>query len=394
MKTKTMQRVLPAILFATICSAQEFELDLTEAKPQVTIPVEFRPSIGVLSVKAADTEETSASRARQLEAELLKQLSQSDTFQTVVEPAAARAKLGNEFVRADACLDFSCMDATAKLLKVDRLVRLTVQKQGAGSLVTMYGFDPAFNEVLIVAQESGEKAEKLFMGMSGKSQAQKDREFLKKMESYLNQVQKTLSVANGKIVVDNAEPSAIVTVDGVEVGMGSVETIVQRGSHTVKVIAAEFKPFSQAVAVEPAKQVEVKVSLEAKPLDSVLLVKPVAEKKGGIFTRPGLYVALVGAAAAATGVYFGLAAQKVKTKLAHGGDPVEVTRAEAKAAPTQALLANILIGAGAAAVAGGVVWIIVTPTGGSSKPLPKTGVGDPVDVISPGGVMMHVGGVF
>ena len=74
------RRALPVVLFATTALAQDFEgLDLSEEKP--TTPVEFRPTLGVLSVKAADTEEVSISRARQLEAELLKQLGQGEQKQ-------------------------------------------------------------------------------------------------------------------------------------------------------------------------------------------------------------------------------------------------------------------------------------------------------------------------
>ena len=392
--THILRSALPALLFATVAVAQDFELDLTEEKPAT--PTELRPTLGVLSVKAADTEEVSASRARQLEAELLKQLGQGDLFQTVVEPSAARTQLGPDFAAADACVDYSCMESAAKKLKVNRLVRLTVKKQGVGSVVTMYGYDPGFNEVLVVSQDSAEKAEKAFLGVAGKSQAQKDREFLKKINPFLVQVQKTLSIPNGKIIIDN-DPSALATVDGVEAGTGSCEVIAQRGTRTVKVTSAGYKPFEKTVTVESAKSVEVKVSLVALPLEQVVVVKPVEEKTGGIFTRPGLYLAVVGAAAVAVGIVYGQSAMAVKSKIATGGDPVGVTRTDAKAAPTSAMLANVLVGAGAAAVAGGVTWIILTP--GPAKapaPAPKTGTGEPVESTTPAstGFMLNVGGTF
>lgn len=383
------------VLFATAAVAQDFEMDLSEEKPAT--PVEFRPTLGVLSVKAADTDEVSASRARQLEAELLKQLGQGDLFQTVVEPSSARSQLGAEFEKINACTDYSCMEGGAKKLKVNRLVRLTVQRHGVGSMVTMYGYDPGFNEVLVVSQESGEKAEKAFLGVTGKSQVQKDREFLKKINPFLVQVQKTLSIPNGKIIVDN-DPSALVTVDGVESGTGSVELIAPRGTRTVKVTSAGYKPFEKTVTVEPARSVEVKVSLVALPLEQVVVVKPAEESRGGVFARPGLYLAVLGAAAVGVGIAFGQSAQGVKTRLEAGGDPVAVTRADAKAAPTSAMLANVLVGAGAAAVAGGVTWIILTPSPGRPAPaaVPKTGTGEPVESTTPAstGAMLNFGGTF
>ncbi len=393
MNFSSLRITLPVLLLATGALAQDFELDLSEEKPPAT-PVEFRPNLGVLSVKAADTEEVSASRARQLEAEFLKELGQGDLFQTVVEPSAARTTLGADFAKTDSCTDYACLEAAAKKLKVHRLVRLTVQKHGVGSMVTMYGFDPAFNEVLVVSQESGEKAEKSFLGVAGKSQGQKDKEFMKKMIPFLAQVQKTLSIPNGKIIVDN-DPSGMAFVDGVEQGMGSLEAVVQRGTRTVKVSSAGYKPFEQTVTVEPAKSVEVKVQLVAIPLDPVVVQKPVEEPKGGIFTKPGLYVAIVGAAAVATGIAFGQSAAGVKSKLDAGGDPVGVTRADAKNAPTNAVLANVLVAAGGAAVVGGVTWIILTPSAAPPPPpAPKINTEPTETTPAPTGAMIHFGGSF
>ena len=395
MNLSVIRRALPVIFLATAALAQDFELDLTEEKP--VTPPEFRPTLGVLSIKAADTDEVSASRARQLEAELLKQLGQGELFQTVTEPSSVRTQLGAGFAAVEACVDYSCFEAAAKKLKVNRLVRLTVQKHNVGSMVTMYGYDPGFNEVLVVSQESGEKAEKAFLGVAGKTQAQKDREFLKKMNAFLVQVQKTMSIPNGKIVVQN-DPSALVTLDGAEAGTGSVELIAQRGTRTVKVTSAGYKPFEQTVTVESLKTATVNVSLVALPLEAVVVVKKEEGPKGGIFTKPGLYMAVLGAAAVGVGIAFGQSAQGVKTRLAAGGDPVAVTRADAKNAPTNALMANILVGAGAALVAGGVTWVILTPTPGGAPavPAPKTGTGEPTETTtpSPPGAMLNFGGTF
>lgn len=390
-----MKRIAPYLLvFALPALAQDFEgLDLSGDEPTPQIANEYRPTLAVISVKAADKEDVSASRARQLEAELLKQLGQGDLFQTVTEPSQVRTQLAAEFAAAEACIDYACFDALAKKLNVHRVVRLTVAKHGAGSMVEMYGFDPGFNEVLHVGQESGEKAEKSFLGVAGKSQAAKDKEFLKKMGGFLTQVQKRLSTANGKIIVDNADPGALVTIDSSEGGVGNVEAIVQRGVRTVKVTAKGFKPFEKSVTVEPAKDVTVQVTLEAIPLDPV--AQPVVKEgpSQNVFTKPGLYLALIGAGAIATGIAFGQSAQNVKTRVEAGGDPVQVTRAQAKGAPTQALLANVLVGAGAAAVAGGVTWIIVT----LPPPAPTESVKpviEPTESVTPAGAMLRIGGSF
>jgi hypothetical protein len=384
--------VLPALL-AMGAFAQDLELDLS-GDDRPAVPAELRPTVAILSVKADDKEEVSASRARQFEAELVKTMQQGESFQTVIDPSGARLGLGADFAKADACADYTCWEAAAKKLKVHRLVRLTVAKHNAGSMVTMYGWDPGFNEVLVVSQESGEKAEKVFLGVQGKTQAQKDKEFLRKMSGFINQLQRTMSVGNGKIVIDNADPSAVVTVEGTEGCVGSCELIAQRGSRTVKVTAAGYKPFSQNVTIEPGTQVDVKVQLVAIPIE-VTTVKVVEQPKESVFARPGLYVALIGAVAVGTGIALGQSAQGVKTKLGAGGDPVGVTRTEAKAAPTNALLANILVGVGSAAVVGGVTWIIVTlPPPPPTVPV-KTNAGEPTETTAPApGAFLSFGGHF
>ncbi|MGV3623049.1 MAG: PEGA domain-containing protein [Archangium sp.] len=391
-----MKRLVSMLLVAALPAlAQDFEgLDLSGEEKTPVVAKEYRPSLAIISVKAVDKENVSASRARQLEAEFTKQLAQGDLFQVVLEPSTVRSMLGAEFAQADACVDYACFDSLAKKLKVNRIVRLTVAKHNAGSMVEMYGFDPGFNEVLHVGQDSNEKAEKTFLGVAGKSQATKDKEFIKSMGTFLTQVQKRLSTANGKIVVDNADPGALVVIDGAEGGVGNVEQFVQRGSHTVKVTASGFKPFEKTVSVEPGADVTVQVTLEAIPLDPVA---PVVVQQGpsqNVFTKPGLYLAIAGAAAIATGIAFGQSAQNVKTRVEAGGDPVGVTRAEAKDAPTHAILANVLVGAGAAAVAGGITWIIVTlpppvPTSTGVKPTIE-----PTESATPTGAMLRFGGSF
>lgn len=391
-RTALRSFVLAAVVVSSGAFAQDFELDLSgDSKPAV--PPEMRPSIAVLSVKAVDKEEVSATRARLFEQELVKQLTTGDAYTTVIDPAGSKLGLGAEFAAADACADYACWEAAAKKLKVHRLVRLTVQKQGAGSLVTMYGWDPGFNEVLVVSQESGEKAEKTFLGVAGKSQAQKDKEFLRKMSGFMSQVQKTMSIGNGKIVVDNADPSAVVSVEGADGCVGSCEIIAQRGSRTVKVSAAGYKPFSQTITIEPGKVVEVKVQLVAIPIEVAPVVKN-DKPQESVFSKPGLYVALAGAVAAGVGIALGQSAQSVKTRVAAGGDPVAVTRADAKAAPTNAILADILVGVGGAAVAGGVTWIIVTLPP-PPAPAPKTGTGEPTETATPTpGGFISIGGSF
>jgi hypothetical protein len=385
-----VNRLLPWLwvsLLASTALGQGFELDLSEEKPNV--PSALRPSLAVLSVLAADGDEGSIGRARQLEAELLKHLMQSDEFKTVVEPPAAAAGLGPAAESARQCLDYACFDAAAKALKVSRAVRLTVQRSGAASLVVIYGFDPGFNEVLTFEQDSAEKAEKAFLGMGGKSQAQKDREFLKKLVPFVKSSLSKLATPNGKLEVDNVATTFPVQIDGALAGTGSFEQVVQRGPHTVRVEVEGYLPFEQTVSVEPLQTVPVKISLTAKPIARPD-PQPSAPRGTTILARPGLYLAVAGAIATAAGVALGQSAVAVNRALASDASPVPVTRAAAKAGVTHALLANILVAVGAAAVVGGTTWVVLTPSFGPDQ---RPGI-EPSESTSINGAVLEFGARF
>lgn len=359
--------LLLVLCVSGLAQAQDLEMDLTEDTPK--LGPEFKPSIALIGVAAADADEVTQGRARLLETAVLKFFGQSDQFGTVYEPAMVARAVGTE--RLDAakkCNDFECFESILAATKAHRLVRFTVAKAGAGSSVTMVGFDPGFNEVLSQTADSGEKAEKTtFAGVQGKTQAQKDREFLRNVGPFVKEWLGKLSTPNGKLVVDNVEQAAQVLVDGLEVGTGSFDTIVQRGTRRVKVNATGYLPFEQQVTIEPGKTATLKVSLVARPVEVVREAKPEPARGPSVFARPGLYVAVAGAIAAGVGVALGQMSAGVSARLKAGGDPVAVTRTEAKTAATQAVLANVLVGVGGAAVVGGVVWVIVTPAVGPSK---------------------------
>lgn len=390
----TLKRsLLSLLLLALPALAQDFELDISEDADEPKTSEELKPTLAILSVRAADKDDTSGPRARQLQAEFLKQLANDGRFASIVAPDAAKIQLGGDYAKFDACTtDYSCFEEAARQLKVHRVVRLTVEKRGPGSQVEMYGYDPGFAEILHVGQDSGEKAEKTFFGVAGKSQAKKDQEFLKKMVPFLKQVQRRLATPNGNIHVDNADPGALVSVDNAQVGAGTLDFIAPRGVHTVKVTSAGYKPFEQHVTVEPGKELTVKVTLEAIPLDpsAPKVVEAANPKTAGVVG--GSVMAVVGAAAVVTGVILVVQAQAVAKQLngATPGAPVTVSRADAKAAPTKNIVGDVLMGVGGAAMAGGITWVAVTlapePPRGTIKAIEPTE--------STTGAMIYFGGSF
>lgn len=365
-------RLLP--LWVALCStaalAQGFELDLSEPE----IPAEFRPTIaviGVVSGEAADDAVTS-SRAKQLEVELVKAATSNAAFGNVMNPTQAAEALGAAAADARKCTDYACLNDLAKKLKVDRLIRGSVTKSGPASLLTLQGFDPGLAEVVGGTVESNERAEKAqiggFAGIQGKSQAQKDKEFVKKANPLFFEVMEKIKTSNGKIVIDTAETSAITLLNGNELGMGSFEKVVARGSYDVKVAAVGYNTYETKVVVEPQKASTINVVLVAKEIAVKPVIVEEVRKATPLVERPGLYIAVAGAIAVGVGIALGVSAKGVEARAKPNADGVvPISRSAAQGAKTNALLANILVPAGSVLVAGGGLWVILTPGAGKKK---------------------------
>ncbi len=355
---------------ASSALAQGFELDLSEPE----VPAEFRPSIAVVCVSSGEATEDAivTARARLLEAELLKSATGNANFGKVMFPAVVGTNLGAEAVAAAKCADYACLSELARKLKVDRLIKGIVTRSGPASLLTLYGFDGAMAEVVTATVESSERQEKAaiggFAGIAGKSQAVKDREFVKKAVPLFFEVMDKIKTPNGKIVVDSAESSSIATFNGLEGGAGSFERIVPRGSYDVKVTAAGYNPFEQHVTVEPLKREAVKVLLVAKELEARPLQAVVEDPGVPMIRRPGLYIAIAGLVVAGIGAALGVAAKGTEARaVPDASGVVPISRAAAKGAKTNALLFNVLVPTGAAMVAAGGVWFFLTPGPAAKK---------------------------
>jgi len=378
-------------LCCSVAFAQGFELDLSEPE----IPAEFRPSIAVIGITSGAPAEDPllTSRARQLETELLKSATGNPAFGKVMNPTQVSEELGAGAAQARKCVDYACLDALAKKLKVDRLILGLVTSSGPASLLTLHGFDAVLPEVIEARVESAERAEKAkiggFAGIQGKSQAQKDKEFVRSAVPVFFEVLEKIKESNGKIVVDSAEASSIATINGTEFGVGAFEKVVPRGSYDVKVNAAGYLPYEAKVVVEPQKVAQVKVLLAAKPIERK--VEVVEVRTGTPATeRPGLYIAIAGLAAVGVGIGLGMMAKGVEARAKPDANGVvPISRTAAKGAQTNAMIANVLVGVGAAATVGGGLWFALTP--GATK---KKEEAAPVDSGGGFGAMVGYGGSF
>jgi hypothetical protein len=371
--------------------AQELGLDLSDAADAVPLP--YRPVIAIVSAtaNAPSTDAVTATRAKLVEFELVRLAKQNEGFQAVVDPASLAEKLGPEFQVALKCVDWQCMDKVARQAGVHRLVYATVGKLEAGAILTLKIFDPTAPELLTVTEEYAEKAQRTFAGMAGKSQAQKDRDFLKALAGPLVASFKRLTTPNGKLIIDNPDGTVGATLDDLSVGTGSSEHYLPRGPHTVKIKSDAYLPFEQLVTIAAGADATVKVALIAKALDvNAPGRRPAPRGSASIFARPGLYVAAAGLAALIGGLALGQAAKATEAKAAtpdiHGIVPI--TRTEAKEAQLGALLANVLVGAGGAAIAGGGTWLVLSLR--TAKPGAVGGSAEPNEV----GALIGLGGSF
>lgn len=370
-----------------------FELDLSEPE----VPAEFRPTLGVVGVTAAENDPLLQDRARQLEAELLKAAQANASYGKVVSPADLARAIGGDSSAVRKCADYACFDALAKKLKVDRLVLGTVAKSGVASMLTVTGFDPGLQALVNSQVESGEKEEKKliggFAGLQGKSQAVKDKEFLKKATPVMFDVLQKINTPNGKLEIDTAEPSAVTLLNGNEIGTNSFSLVIQRGGYDVKVEAPGYLPYETRVTIEPQKVATVKVVLVAKPIEKPTGPVASAEERGTpMFKRPGLYLAIAGAAAIVVGAVIGAQAQAVGARAVDDNKDgiVDVSRAELKSAQQSATTANVLIAAGAVALVGGGLWVVYTP-----GPKGRSIDSGPSDASGPGVAMgVSFGGTF
>jgi len=379
-----------AVVLSSAVFAQGFELDLSEPE----IPPEFRPTIAVIGVSSGETVDDAIvnSRAKQLEAELLKSTTGNAAFGTVMNPAQVASELGADAAAARKCTDFACLDAIAKKLKVDRLISGLVTKSGPASLLTLHGFDRVLPEVVEELIESNERAEKAkiggFAGIQGKSQAQKDKEFAKSAVPVFFEVLEKIKTSNGKITVDSGEATSVATANGAEFGIGSFEKVVPRGSYDIKVTAAGYEAYETRVTVEPQKVAPVKVLLAAKEIKAAPPEVVAVASGTPVFERPGLYITIVGLAAVGVGLGLGVSAKNTETR----GKPVNgispISRTAAKGAQTNAMLANVLVGAGAAVAVGGGLWFALTPSVAVAK---KKEEAPPVEKDQGGGYGVMVG---
>lgn len=397
-------RALLLVFFAassTTALAQDelgLGLDLTEP----STPAEFKPALAILGVVPvpASPEEAALlnSRAGSVNIALLPAAMQDEPFSRVMSEEDAKAALGADFEKLQKCVAVECLEEIAQKLDVDRVITGQLTQSGGETKLSLIGYDRGLKQLFNAEAESAEKAMKKqlrgFSGLGGKSQAQKDREFLSRTNGPVYALIGNLKTALGAIDVRSYEPDVEVSFNGRKAGRGNFVKYVAAGDYAVHAESPSVLPFDTKVTVESAKTAEVALTLVARPkANPAVTAAERPSNSSPIYTRPGLYVALAGAVALGVGAMLGSNAKGIERRATDGdGDGIlDITRAEANNAKSSGMLGTILMGAGGAAVAGGVVWMFVAPGTASSKTVDGPVV-EPEG--SGGGFTVGVGGAF
>lgn len=320
---------------------QELGLDLTSDAP------DLRPVIAVIGVSAAPEQHKPSLATSEL---LVKLLRNSNAFAQVLTPKEVQPILGEGYADALTCADAECLGALAAQLGVDRLLRADL----TGSSLSLTGFD------------WGEgKLEQLSFDLSALGRR---RPVDEQMAQALAPLFHELGALRGTLQVHSNLQEAQVEWGGRQVGTGTqVQSVLSAGTHPLRVSAPDFMSVERQVTVTSAQTTREVVNLEHLP-PSVPAVPQVVETEfdkpapppgPALWSRPGSWVALAGVAALGVGIGFGSSANGVSGRMvdANHDGALDVTRAEFQTAQRDALLANVLGGAGAALIVGGTVWM-------------------------------------
>ncbi|HEU4758984.1 MAG TPA: hypothetical protein VFT91_03280 [Dehalococcoidia bacterium] len=370
---------LVALALSTASRAQEgLGLDLT------TDTMDLRPSLAVVGVDLAEgNPKRDGWILNYLGTLISANAAKSNLFVTVMKPDEVAQKLGDKYAEAVKCAEDTCMVEIATALGVERVLTAQASHGATTSGLKLNAFTRA---TLAVSPATVE--------VKGPPHG----DYFKKTVLALKPLFQGLSGKLAHLKVTPSLDTAKVTLGDRDLGTGTVDVKVSAGSYLLKAIADGFAG-QQQVTLEEGGSADLQVAMEpvreegaakvasaggktspgstsstpAGPGPDNGALASAARKPSGpglsldaFLKHPGTYVGAAGAVAILVGAGMGA------TAVATGGRAVDanrdgvldITRSDALAARSQAVIANVLFAAGALGLAGGGAWIFVSPPKG------------------------------
>ncbi len=181
-------------------------------------------------------------------------------------------------------------------------------------------------------------------------------------------------IGRTSVLLDGGPEGAVLLVDGEDRGRlpRRDPLVVSPGSHEIRVRAAGYHDFAASVAVPAGQKVNVGIEMLAVSSGPPL---------GPILTMAGGGVVLI------TGLVIGGLA------LDQAGHATSRTGSDADSARTLALVSDILWPVGTAAIAGGLVWLVLDVTSQSASESSTTSL-DVTPLVGPGLIGLSSSGRF
>jgi len=354
--------------------ATELGLDLTE-EPDSS-GERFAPSLAFVGIQAVGKRQTD--RIKRLTTEFQRDLNaavQAGRFSRLLGPKEVLPAL-KELKKTHAeCRDLACMALLAETLGVDRIISGALTPSGPGSLLTLWGYEPTAKQLITETAESPEREQQQqtsgFMGLMKPSKTKTEAEFSSRTRNAWMRIMASLGVGLGKLTVDAVESSTKVSLSGQEIGSGSFEILLERGHYSLLAEAEGFLPFNADITIRPHQVELVRVLMVAKPLDRSFDAQTWKESDSRqnkpIYTHPGLYVAIAGAAVMGVGIA-----------------SLATNFLEPTIGPSAKLVSWLIVAGGGAMLTGGTIWMFAAPGKIAENPLDVTRVG----------VVIGIGGTF
>jgi len=355
-------------------------LDLTEAT------MDLRPTLAVVGVDLTEGEpKRDGWVLNYIGTMLTTNATKSNLFVSVMKPEDVAQKLGAKHAEALKCAEDACMVEIASTLGVERVITAQASHGATTSGLKLNAFTRATLAVQSATVE-----------VKGPPRG----DFFKKTVVATRPLLQALSGKLARLKVEPTLDTAKVTLGDRELGTGTVDVKVSAGTYLLKATAEGYAA-QQQVALEEGGSATLPLSLEpvrepastpvasagggksppsppgpgGPPEEGPLSARPPpAGSRGGgapltldgFLKHPGTYVGAAGAVALLVGSGVGATAMATQGRArdSNGDGVLEVTRNDALAARTQAVVANVLFAAGAVGLAGGGAWLFVSPPKG------------------------------